>query len=960
MKFTRYIAALAVSLISVACSLNELDEPVDIGRNDGSSVNVHARISNYYDYDVDTRSAKSPEEAVVSSMALAVFPIENDAIQPCVDYYFEEGQKVTFTIDRTNTIYDNAANKPFAMYIFANMSNMPKTLAEVKAANNGGGMTVEDFVKLAHTVQKSYYGNADYPGLPDTGFPMMGSLGDNVSKDGDTMLADGKVLILKPTVSNENPHSLPLVDSKPTDLLNIPMKAMYAKFSFDITVNPTQTIEGNTQSFTLTSYTLHNIPRTVDFDMTSNHDEDVIADEDVNNDEITIYDNSVTVEGGGGEGAIQFSFYIPERYLEPTISAAEYDYPFMEDGEIRDEDMNLRQRYKPDLIGDDKKATYVTINGKYLDHNARTWDVSYNIYLGADNYGDFNIIRNSHYSNNIAIRGITNSDDMSNEDGAISIDHRVNITRSLPIIESLRRETLLDSHFEVRPLRIRAVAGEPEVTVTIKPNDGTNNTPDWIRLEHKNNGDLKNGNDDYLPNGKRKYFTYGLITGKAYDGSTEPNNLSDEANTTVTFTANESTSDCIWIYVDECTTETYSFNDDGSVDVKPRSAKIVVTVEGEEDNPSEYIINQSKLYPVTITGEDMVVTVNDDGSWTSSLESNQTRNYLIESYEEYLYDFDAEELHSSNLTDFDGMQWGLDGLQLSNKYKSLDITHFDNYNRLSSSNITTLEQRVTSYYDFYIARHDYDINPPHAPSWGVGVGQTFCDDIIATANQHSDDKYHIGALLLNEKPKSAVEYCYNKNKRNKDGSVASSDWYLPAIHEMEDIMVGAYDAFDGVFQAQDYWSSQPSYHYCYFFMSQSFGILIWAYTVAGWADYYMDNINYARSTKATYGYDEETGNYKYSYNPSGVDIPAEYQEERTVQKENGQNVTENFFVRGGYYRWDANRGGTYTSSATNDNYAYGNAYIDSHPVYPELGEKQENGSRPRTEENRVRCVYKKK
>lgn len=947
MRYAEYIAAFMVLLMNVSCTFKELDEPVNAGnQGNDSSVEVYARIANYSDCTVDTRSAKSPEEAKVSSMALAIFPISGGVLQPCLDYYYETGQKVTFTIDRSDSKYEGYADEDyFAMYVFANIPN---------DASIGAGKELTAFVNLTHTVQKEYYNNADFPGIPDSGFPMMGSLGDNVNTS-----ADGKTLILKPTVSTNNPHALPLVNGNPADLLNIPMESAYAKFSFAITIDPTQTIDGNLQSFTLESYTLHNIPSTVDFEKATNSDAAVLSDA------VTINDNSVTVEGGGGEGAINFSFYVPERYLTPNISADAYEYPFGKGTGIREEDKRLRQRYKPNLVKavDEKpaqKATYVTIKGEYIDHNSRRWTLEYDLYLGADNYGDFNVIRNTHYNNNVVIRGVQNSEDQAVNPGAVVIDHRVSIERALPIVENLRRETLLDSHFEVRPLRIRAKDASSvgkTVTVRIESNDGTGNLPDWIRLEHKNSptDPTDNGySGDYLSNGKRKYFTYGLVSGKEYGGGVEDNNLSGSYE--VTFTT-RTVNDCVWIYVDECT-DTYSYtnNPDGTIDVQvePRSARIVIDVEGEEDNPANpavYEINQSKLYPVPYP-------------------EDNTKLYKIESYEEYLYNYDADDLHSSNQTFYEGMPWGLENLPLSNKHVAALPTTLNNYNRLSDNDKKTLNERVNSYYDFYTTRHDNDILTPDAKH--VRAGQEFCDEIIVTAN--IDD--NIDDLTLEGQPDSAIKYCYNKNKRNRDGSVASSDWYLPAIDEIEDIMDSAYDAFDGVFQDQDYWSCQPSYHRCFFFMSQQFGNIFNRYTVAGNFDFYVDDELRARSTRATFSGEFVNGKPKFVHNPSGITIP----DNETETRPGLNNASVSFTIQKGYYRWVTNRGGTYaplvdggvintapvftdySTTPPEDSYDHEKAYINGNPVWPEFGEDpyRQNGSRERTESNRVRCIYKEK
>lgn len=934
MRYIKQIITLVVAVVVTSC-ISDDENGFTKGSNRGDYIEVCARIANYDDCNVGSRSAKTNEEAKVTSMALALFPIENNTIARCIHYEYESGANVSFTIDRKDEKFDGYDNTHFVMYIFANVANDTEKM--------GVDKTLENFKSHVEGTQAAWYANTNGVGLPDTGFPMVGSLGD--------ASADGKTFILKPTVTTNNPHALPLVNGTPSDLLNIPMEVMYAKFSFTITLNPTQSQSGNTQSFTMSKYTLHNIPSSVDFDSSTNSDTGVLDasfDVAVNS---TVLEGS-NAEGNEGRGAITFSFYVPERLLEPTTSAENYGYPFKQGGVIRDEDLDLRQRYKPLLIDSvDKKATYVTIEGEYIDHNRHSWNVAYDIYLGSDNYSNFDIERNINYINSVEIRGITSSKDQAITQGAISIDHRVTITRSNPIIVNLRRETLLDSHFEVRPLRIRAKEGTAgkSVTVSINPVEG-DVTPNWIRLEHKNDGTAKNGYNDYLSNGKRKYFTYGLITGNAFGGGREENNLS--GSTSVTFNS-RTENDCVWIYVDECT-ETYGLNTDGSVNVAPRTAKIVISVAGE-DTELEYIINQDKLYPIYNSG------------------STQP-DYLIESYEEYLYNYDAEDTYSANKTFFEGMVWGLDSNQLSNKHIAADPSQaeLNNYNRLSDSQKNTIQERVKSYYDFYNVKHDSDINTPEAKH--TRAGYHFCNEIIVTAN--IDDE--IAGLTLDKQPASAVEYCYNRNKRNRDGTVASTDWYLPAIDEIEDIMVNAYNAFDGVFQSQDYWSCQPSYHRCYFFMSQSFGGIFSKYTVAGNFDFYIDDTRRARSTKATFkGYEGNIA--KFDYNPSGIMIPTVTQETRV----GNSNANVNFKIQKGYYKWMTNRGGNYvdgtapniiesysdgeggiqTNYSTNppsDNYDHKNAYVTGTNVWPEFGEApyRQDGNRFRTEMNRVRCLRK--
>lgn len=63
-----------------------------------------------------------------------------------------------------------------------------------------------------------------------------------------------------------------------------------------------------------------------------------------------------------------------------------------------------------------------------------------------------------------------------------------------------------------------------------------------------------------------------------------------------------------------------------------------------------------------------------------------------------------------------------------------------------------------------------------------------------------------GDMTLNDVPSSAAEYCYNKNKRNRDDhSVSTIRWCLPSVRELEGALVTQYYQFPE-FQGAYYWS----------------------------------------------------------------------------------------------------------------------------------------------------------
>ena len=186
------------------------------------------------------------------------------------------------------------------------------------------------------------------------------------------------------------------------------------------------------------------------------------------------------------------------------------------------------------------------------------------------------------------------------------------------------------------------------------------------------------------------------------------------------------------------------------------------------------------------------------------------------------------------------MAWGLDGLYISTEIKAYDtglgwigdiIEYFAN---------------IQTRYDFYLTRDKTDLGINSLTVFDYS-GKSFSSKIIDRANSVGG-KYSIGTLELSKDPKSAVEYCLNKNKRDvSTGLVTTPTWYLPAIDEMEEIAIGGYSDFE-VFQGKLYWSSQPAYkkydinyYYLGSFSNAHYKSL-----------YMMDNVNRARATKVVY------------------------------------------------------------------------------------------------------------
>lgn len=921
MRKLRNIFAI-IALLSVAsCAVDNIDAP-SYGVNNSDIVTVMGRMTRFDDKDVTTRGIKDQDEAKLTSMAMAIFKVneEETGLEEggCVYYQYADDQaELLFTIERGSNY---AYNTRYVIYVFCNMPGMSDTDEDGNIIF-GVGNTLDDMLAKYYEAK-----NID---IPTNGFPMIGSLGDTFSTTFDR---DNKVFVLSPLDDKGN-LTTPKVDNKTQTLLTIPMKAMYAKVNFTIEVRPDQTIEGNySPQFTMDGYTVNNVPSKVDFNNSTNSDTDVLEGS------FSRVITGTTVASGANK--INFTFYLPERYLEPTTKSSAYNYPFKKDGKIRGEDSVYMQRFKSKLVDDSKKATNIVISGRYRDHQNHYWDVDYTIYLGEDNYGDFNIKRNSEYNNIVTIRGIQSSSDMSDKEGAISIDHRVNVTRTQPAIISLRREVLLDSHFEVRPLRVRkSEIGDVEGINAVKVevvNPGSANDKSgtwWMRLERS----FGDGTPEESPTttvngattsiyidsdassasyGKRKFFTFDLVTGGGgTNGDVAPLNNS----TSVILPLTDAT-ECCWIYVDECT-ETGDEVRAGIVKVS--YGKLENGTFKAANNATypdvNYVINQRKLFEVKY----------DDPSTTA----DEDRKYHIEYEEEYLHNFDADDDYGQ--TEFDGMQWGLPGIMLSYDNKAL---YFGNK---SQSWLTSIFNAIVNYvasstginpmYDFYIPKHDTSVST--LATKRDFRGYVFCSEIIQTingqGNHDNDESNNIDILQLDEQPDSAIEYCYNKNKRNRNGQVAwtgntdNLNWYLPAVDEIEDIVMSKYGESYALntyarfieFQSQFYWSSQPSY-------VKNFA----RYEITGQdGEFYFDDNTHARATSVWYDISKQ----KFDYSRSGTA---------------GYYAALRIFAGDGWFgalapEYEILYDGTY------QNHTLGTI-------------SREPGNQPRTEKNRIRCVRK--
>ena len=791
------------------------------------------------------------------------------------------GSSPVFKVERNDL---DSASK---IYLFANIPDITATAT-----------SIDDFLDYVNTVTGI--------GIPENGFPMMGEIS------------------LTANIPN---------------ILEISLSALYAKIVMDIKVTPDQSIEGKLPPrFILNGYTVHNVAGSVDFvggSINSSNDATGVLED--------VFEGTIDGDNEAmGATSVQFSFYLPERFLQPKTSASSYNYPFKKaDGTIRPEDENYRQRFKPELVKENNPAaTFVRFYGDFIDHQGHNYIVSYDIYVGNDNYSNFDVVRNTQYNNYITIRGIATSNDQSTNPDAVSIDHRVDVERINPIIINLRRETLLDSHFEVRPLRIRKnadFAGDVS-NAKVKVEVIYDQTPasNWIGLERSfGDGNTQSSSTTYLVDsdlasdrknaaGKRKYFTTDLTTNtlasSVVSGVTVPVTMADQ---------------CVWIYVDECT--------EAKDDVRSATIRVSYSNDGttwNEEDHIDYVINQRMLFPVTFTNGTDAKTDDQD--------------YLIEYHEEYLHNYDADDEYGQ--TEYEGMKWGLMKAQLSFTKDAILVSK----GTWGSVN-TAVAEALAKYspkYDFYLTRDiayddwSFENETQYNNLVHSRNGFTFCKEIIedlknSNLDTNTDDVINI--LHLGEDPQSAIEYCYNKNKRNSDGEVTEVTWYLPAIDEMEEIVMSQYGLNNGQyaysrftdFQAKMYWSCQPAYKNNYIFVERALGDRHGRYMV--------DNTERARATSVNY--ENETGN--------GANDPNNYEKVSSGMSGYYKYIDADYSDLGGIFgsglsntgEKDVQGNETFSGSNNKESWTGNNSHKLSKPSY-------DKGALSRDDMARVRCVRK--
>ena len=791
-RYFKYIfLALIAALLTVSC-LEELELETPVIKSD--VLTLVPRVQSFANRYV-TKAEYSTDEAKISTLAVLVFNEDGTLIHH-QENVSVNSNKLTLNRSLLNSPAQEGKLDNATVVLVANIG-----LADLK---NGSQTLLDNIETLTLAGMENYtYSPAQtvITSIGDrfTGFPMIGGT------SADLTLASS------------------------VNALEVNLKILYAKINFEIAVTQGTENEGTGMQFALSGCTVHNTANTIPLAIPASKGKQPVdfLGNSVPDSEIAKTDGATpsgigynTATAGTALGAtgtatfsdnsnpnddqkVKFTFYILEsRYNHGSNLKGIYPSDDWltsipaEDvkGYNADTDQDKLngvkyfyddriQQYKPKLAGTGK-ATYVTLKGTYKDYHGTSWNVDYKVYLGKDNAQNFHVDRNSEYTNLITIKGIRNRQEEVYGENGVWIDHRVNVSYSGNGVNdhvTITRETLLDAHIEVRPLRVKWENNEFDGVRIYLPTKTDGSLVDWIGIERftgKNNADGSTYcliDDEANPGkkkstGKRKYFTTDLISELQTKEGEFGVREDEDTNKKYIYLLNE---ECAWIYFDENL---------GSSD---RQADI-----------------RLEFYTPSGSTKDLVYKVKQRALQTVG-------GYAIESYEEYLHSYDSEDKYNLSTSPVDytqqGLAWGFHDHKLSQN------------TLVSSADVptTTLKNEMIKRYSYdYFHKSDgssYNLYTKTSGSWGnasFGTGLDFTDR--ASANRD------IAVRDMGTMPENAYQYCLSKNKFEVVGLEEvrmTLNWYLPDPYEMQAILAASQSGASHADIDADafYWSSQPSF-----------------------------------------------------------------------------------------------------------------------------------------------------
>lgn len=574
-------------------------------------------------------------------------------------------------------------------------------------------------------------------------------------------------------------RTLDLTGGTPENDRQVELTALMARIDVTIQLD-SEVQDGNLPAFYLMDWTARNLPTQVAFTAPDAGGRTGWTEAWTTQSNVslqrTIYNRN---------GQISFTFYMYENIQQPewkidpgeewanpnvdpaTLTDAEREKALYPDGVSETQ----RQRYKPYLAHAD--AASIVLHGFYMTYNGAAYEVRYTLYLGANHTNDFSVKRNHQYKNDITIKGLTAQD---SETGEYTLDARVNVEEEdNEYYIAMLRERNHDAHFCITPMDVYLFAPEtadPTMEVILgevpegseTPDPAT--VPDWVRLERIAAADMAAGT--VSESGFTAYAQGGshLAVGTPWTAG----NGKRAFFTRGLLKAGGALYGNTRTTIQDSRDRVYFYLDE-NLALQDRSATVTMIYKenGVEKRRRTLLLEQAHLLPVAMR---------DGGT------------LYMEQYEEYLDHYDPLDEYATEQI-YDGLPW-------ADLNSGLEDMWIDQLTR-----------------DAVLGQPSNSYDPP---------GQVFNDGypytsfVIYRSNQ--------GVMTLNDRPRSAFEYCFNRNKRNANGTVTTSyqfydrwllddfyeevtnesKWFLPGIRQMEDALTQYYTTF-GEFQTDYYWSS---------------------------------------------------------------------------------------------------------------------------------------------------------
>lgn len=744
-------------LLSGACSVDERIELPGTSGSDYAELSFTGDPMSRYRVLTKASDPKEEDEKRINQLYIFFFDADGEYLQGSYlegypgasesGGYYAPGQGVT-TLKIANDAAGNHFNDPekaksAIVYALANVD--PAVLGLNDLDGNGRPVGIPNMQALEEMFYSPYASLSNSSAnenklillsIPERGMPMAGKKTVDLTKVGN---------------ASEN-----------ADERTIELKALMARVDVNIQLDCEMDDVPGLPKLTMMEWTAVNIPTGVKIKEPSRTPE-----------EYTVLGDGQKIDGITREqyrqitnrnGEISLSFYMFENV---QASDPDYQYP----GNIRDEE---KQRYKPEMANQDASAIRLHCNyATYNDHDGNaTYDVYYTLYLGANHTDDFTVRRNRQYKNDITIAGLIQHDAGEGGD-RYSFDARVNIDEDNNKYHiAILRERNHDAHFCVTPMDVYLFADpslNPQLTVTVEES-----ARDWLGMERIPAENMEAGTALYdtqiatgtawtAGNGKRKYFTIGLV-----------DELDGDNSGTVIVTGNR---DRVYFYLDE------------NLVLENRQATVTLTYKDDE-TPEEsrtFIIEQVHLLPV------QTYETNDrdaNGDFTST----PVRTIYMEQFEEYLNHYDPLDI-SYTPQIYPGLPWARANSPLANQ-KVLRLAEgedpFDHW--YDSPQLVIHDGFVYTAYVIHISEQgDMTLNATPLSAFQYCWNKNVRD---------SNNGIYEGDIGYHERPWWDI---IGENYYYVDENTIKGKWFLPAIRQMEQSLVTYYNSFPE-FQGNYYWS----------------------------------------------------------------------------------------------------------------------------------------------------------